>query len=100
MIGRDNFTGERPALIAEDVERLLRAMDARPPRRGGAPRGTAGIAEAFGVHPRTLYRYWPGRVEWVEVAGWRMPFLVRPGYRPVLLDARSGARPSLAEKMR
>lgn len=98
MTGLDNWTGPSPTLVAEDVERLLRAMDARPPRTYGYDRGTRGIADGFGIAIRTVYRYWPGRVEWVEVDGYRIPFLCRAGCRPVLLDSRD-KRGRLAEKL-
>lgn len=98
MTGVDNWTGPRPALVAEDVERLLRAMDARP--RGRGDRGTSGILEAFGIGRRTAYRYWPGRVEWIELDGHRIPFLCRPGRRPVQLASRREDFATLAEKLR
>lgn len=98
MIGRDSFTGPLPSLIAEDVERLIRAMDARPPRFAGYTRGTEEIMRGFSISRRTLYRYWPGRVEWVEVDGYRIPFLLRPGLPPVVLESRAG-RGKLVDKL-
>lgn len=87
MIGRDNFTGRKASLVAEDVERLQRAMDARPVLSAG-DRRTAELVDGYGISRRSLYRYWPGRVEWVEVDGYRFAFLIRPGRRPTLLSTR------------
>lgn len=79
MIGCDNFTGRYPSLVAEDVERLIRAAATTPKQA---------LAEAYGVSIRTVYRYAGARVEWAEVDGYRVPFLCRPGLRPVVLDVR------------
>lgn len=100
MIGLDNYSGPAPALVAEDVERLIRAMNARPPHCGSISRGTQGIVDGFGISLGTLYRYWPGRVEWVVVAGSRLPFLVRPDMTPVLLESRGTPRGRISDKLR
>lgn len=97
MIGRDNWTGPRPALVAEDVERLHRAMSARP-QLAKQDRQTRDVADAFGISLRTIYRYWPGRVEWVSVDDHRCAFLCRPGYPPVALDTAAGSA-RLADKL-
>lgn len=99
MTGLDFRTGPTPGLVAEDVERLLRAMDSRP-MYGRRRSGAGDVARGFGLSVKSVYRYWPGRVEWVEVDGYRVAFLCRPGFRPVLLRSRREPRPaSLDEKL-
>lgn len=80
MIGLDNLGGPTPALLAEDVERLIRSVASGTPRKV--------VAGVFGVSERTVYRYAGARIEWVDVDGWSVPFLCRPGRRPVVVDSR------------
>lgn len=80
MIGLDNRTGPMPALLAKDVERLIRAANTTRP---------AELARAYGISVRSVYRYRSSRVEWVEVDGHRIAFLCRPGHPPVVLATRS-----------
>lgn len=81
MVGVDNFTGRRPSLVAEDVLRMQRMM------RAGHRMGD--VARQFGIHVRSAYRYRHAVVHEVEVAGYRLAFIVwEPGTPPRPIDTR------------
>lgn len=81
MVGLDNHTGPRAALLAEDVLRLQRSLAA----------GTRleDAARAFGVSIRTVQRYREAKLEQAVVAGHLLTFIVwRPGDVPHPLETR------------
>jgi hypothetical protein len=81
VIGVDNRTGPRAALIVEDI----RAIHAMRSQGSTAPE----IARSYGVSVRTVWRYLAASIVHTTIAGHPMTFLVYPGRRPVLVDSRS-----------
>lgn len=90
MIGLDNLTGPKPALVADDVLRVHRW------RKAGATWDQ--VAAGVQVSTRTARRYAAAEVIEQSVAGWPLRFIVwHPGDRPQLLDESLRRRSSRRE---
>jgi hypothetical protein len=86
MIGRDNLTGQRPSLVAEDVERIQRYLEAGCTTRQ--------VAVTMGIDRRTAYRYRHARIQYVHAFGRRVALLLwRPGAEPRIIDQRQERTP-------